>query len=196
MIADATDLLDQSRIEWTLGEALFYAVRAQRHRGESDRALEHAHNAIALLEQSAPQRQSTPPQARIVGELYFLVGSLLAIHRSDHREAVVWYDKATPLLSENLAPLKSQAGLLGEQFVSMGVSYWETGDRKKAIQITQLGVQHMEPALAAGTLKRAALAVPFGNLATMYREIGNHAEAGRYAALVSQTRAAPKTKKR
>ena len=60
----------------------------------------------------------------------------------------------------------------GEAFVGMGVSYWEAGQREKAVALTQKGVGWMEQAAKQGTLDRSALAVPYSNLAAMHRKLG------------------------
>ena len=36
----------------------------------------------------------------------------------------------------------------------MGVSYWETGQRQKAVELTQKGIKWMEQAVKQGTLDR------------------------------------------
>jgi hypothetical protein len=64
-----------------------------------------------------------------------------------------------------------EQGRLGETLVSMGISYWETGERVKAVQLTQEGVALLNQAVKSGAMPRSALEVPQSNLATMRREM-------------------------
>ena len=68
-----------------------------------------------------------------------------------------------------------EAGRLGETFVSMGISYWETGQKPNAVKLTEQGVGLMEKAAAGGGLAASALDVPYNNLATMHRQLGQDA---------------------
>jgi len=187
LIAQVADPLYQYHVQWTLAEALFHAMRIERARGDFDVAMRYANNAIALAEAEAEGRQYTPQQEFLLGQLYFLVGSLHAVYENDHHEAVRWFDKSTPLLNRPLpiSPLAEQ-GLHGETFVSMGVSYWETGARAKAIRLTQEGVQIMREAVQSGQLEEQAMAVPYGNLATMHRQMGNEQTAHEFAEMAAR----------
>ena len=105
-----------------------------------------------------------------------------------------WYDKAAPLLtsqrpaSELYAPRRE-----GEMLVSMGVSYWQLGNQTRALDLTQTGVSLVEAAVENGVLAKTTLAVPYGNLATMYQQMGEEPNAAKYADLANSV-AAPETK--
>jgi tetratricopeptide (TPR) repeat protein len=187
LIAVERDALRQSRIEWELGTAMYEAMRVAAAQGQHTQALRHADNAMVLFEQSAPQRQSTAEQKYLVGKLYFVVGSMHAVHRNDHREAAVWYQKAEPLLSGSLpASAQAEAGLLGERLVSVAVSYWESGSRDKAIELTEKGAEIMQAAVQDGQAPSNSLAVPYGNLATMHEHLGNKEQAKTFAELAAK----------
>ena len=67
--------------------------------------------------------------------------------------------------------------------VSMGVSYWQIGEKNRALSLTQNGVSLVEAAVEAGILARSTLGVPYGNLATMYQKLGETANAAKYSEL-------------
>ncbi len=178
------DPRDKARLEWKLGAGLAEAVRLQRTRGKEDSAIELADQALVLMQQSAKQRQSTPDQRYLVGRLYFHVGSLHAVQRQDHDEAIAWYRKAEPLLVGEVPPgVLADPGTHGEMFVSMGVSYWETANRKQAIRLTELGTDVLQRAVVDGAIKPESLGIPYGNLSNMHKKVGNEKESSAFAEL-------------
>lgn len=196
LVAAEDDELNQSRVQWELGLVLFEAMRVARIQKNHELALRHGDNAIVLFEQSAPKRQSTPAQKFTVARLYFLIGTIHAVQKSDHKEAVAWYDKAEPLLKVALPEwAQADAGLHGERFVSMGVSYWETGDHERAIEVTEYGLEVMRQAEKDNKIQSESLAVPYGNLAAMHRHVGNAAKAKEYAQLASNLEPPPEESK-
>jgi hypothetical protein len=54
----------------------------------------------------------------------------------------------------------------------MAVSYWETGDRQRAYELTTAGAELVEQAVAEGFLAREALEVPKNNYLAMARALG------------------------
>ena len=177
--------------------ALLDALRIEHARGKHDQALRYSNSAMALLERYAGQRQSTPPDTYTLGRGYFLIGSIHAVQKHDHREAVGWYEKALPLLSETLLVATGAGrGRHGEQLVSIGLSYWEAGRKDEGRQLTERGVQFIEQAVEDGTLKRSTLAVPYGNLAAMHRQLGNQGEAGDFARMAARLQEANQATKR
>jgi tetratricopeptide (TPR) repeat protein len=186
LIAVAEDTHNKHRIEWILATALSEAVRLERLRGEHDAAIDAANDALSLFQESAPERQSTPAQKYVVGRLYFHIGSLHAIQRKDHDEAVGWYAKAEPMLTiSRPSPWLVDARTHGESFISMGVSYWETDDREKALELTELGTDVLQRAVLGKDLESDVLAIPYGNLASMHKSAGNVKEAKAFAELAA-----------
>jgi tetratricopeptide (TPR) repeat protein len=185
-IATADDAANKVRLEWELGVALAEAVRLERLRGDDKSALSLADDALVLLQQSAPQRQSTPDQRYTVGRLYFQIGSLYAVHRKDHSEAIEWYAKAHPMLSEDIPVSVSAAPRIhGETFISMGVSYWKEGQQERAIELTEQGAEILQQAVVDGHLDADTLAIPYGNLASMHQQVGNESDAQAFAELAT-----------
>jgi hypothetical protein len=131
---------------------------------------------------------------QLVGQLYFQMGAIYAVHKLDHAKAIQWYEKAAPLLtaprpaSELYAPRRE-----GEMLVSMGVSYWQVGHQAQALELTQTGVGLVEAAVESGVLAKSTLAVPYGNLATMYEQMGENTNAAKYQNLAKSV-ASPESK--
>ena len=185
-IAGNDDETNRHRWEWLLGTTLAEATRLQRIRGQFEEAIEAANDALGLFQSSAPHRQSTPDQKFLVGRLYFHIGSLHAVQHKDHEEAVSWYHKAEPMLSVAApSPMLSDLRTHGESFVSMGVSYWEIGDQERAIELTELGTDVLQKAVAEDWLSSEVLAIPYGNLASMHQTAGHDAEAKAFAELAA-----------
>jgi tetratricopeptide (TPR) repeat protein len=178
------DDLWQRRIQWELGQAYFYAVQIEHLRLQSAAALRYGQLAIENLAEGAETRQAVYDSEQLVGELYFQIGAVHAVHKQDHKTATGWYDKAVPLLtaprpfSELLVPQRE-----GEQLVSMGVSYWQTGEKDQALDLTLNGMELIQQAVDAGILPDSSLAVPYGNLATMYEQLGEAGDAAKFTEL-------------
>ena len=181
---ESNDDLWRRRIKWELGQAYYHAVRIEHMRQQSASALRYGQLAIENLAEGASTRQAVYDSEQLVGELYFQIGAVHAIHKGDHKSAAQWYDKALPLLtaprpaSDLLAPQRD-----GEELVSMGVTYWEIGEKDHALDLTLEGAELVQRAVDEGILAKSSLAVPYGNLATMYEQMGNKQEAAKYAEL-------------
>jgi hypothetical protein len=163
-------------------------------RRQTDMALKYGQEAIDNLAVGASCRQAVHSSEQLVGQLYFQMGAVYAVHKLDHAKAVPWYDKAAPLLtsqrpaSELYAPRRE-----GEMLVSMGVSYWQLGNESRALDLTKTGVGLVEAAVENGVLAKTTLAVPYGNLATMYQQMGETTNAAKYSDLAKSV-APPETK--
>ena len=181
LVASASTPSQKQRIQRELGLTLYDAMQVDQMRKDHQSALTHGQQAIGYLETlgSAKDRSA---DAYLLGRLYFRVGFLRSNVEKDHRGAVEWFDKAIAMLQQTvpqLAPL--ERGRLGETFVSMSVSYWEAGQQAKAVKVSQQGVEFMEKAVQDGLLPQKILDVPYSNLATMHRKLGQDDQARRYA---------------
>ncbi|MCS7303895.1 MAG: tetratricopeptide repeat protein [Thermoguttaceae bacterium] len=185
--AEDPQLKDQ--IAWKLGTALYDALQVYQFRGDSSKAVEYGELARQTLQQCSPQRQQTFAYNYLLGRVYFRLGAIHAVGRQDHQAAIRWYEKAVPLLSLPVPEEGfSELARHGETFVSMGVSYWEVGQRDRALDLTQRGLALMEQAVRSGLADRSILAVPYGNLAFMHQALGRSSEARRYAELAAQSK--------
>jgi len=186
LIAASDDPVQKDRLKWDLGVALYDALQVYELRRDHDAALKYGERAIDYLEDSE-RRTKVATADYLLGRLYFRMGSIQATRNKNHRVAISWYDKAEPLLRKPVpGQFFGELGRHGQTFVSMSVSYWETGQREKAVDLTQFGIALMEEAVRQETLPASALSVPYGNLATMHRELGAESEAEHYESLAEK----------
>ncbi len=186
MIESAEDPSQKKGIAWDLGLALYDAVQIYQMRDEQQLALKTGQTAIGLLEQGRVEKLQ-PADAHLLARLYFRLGTIHAVSKSNHQDAVGWFDKALPLFqqaTDNVAP--HEVARLGESLVSMGVSYWESGNRDRGLELTETGVKLIEAAVDGQFVQRSVLEVPYSNLATMHRQLGQIDKAEKYLRLASE----------
>ena len=186
LIASARDPGRKTQLQWELGTALYDAVQIYQMRSENDKALKYGQAAADYL---AEAMRDNPASAAslLLGRLYFRLGAIHSLGNRDHKAAVVWFDKALPLLDGKSAEeVADNLGRHGESLVSMGVSYWQIGQREKAVELTEKGIRWMEQAVRQGSLDRSTLSVPYENLAAMHRKLGNDEKAERLQQLAGR----------
>lgn len=182
ILAAANDPLYKSEVQWELGTALYHASRLQRRIGNSIEAQDYLNRSVPLLESADQYREPSPDRNFMFGQVYFLVGSIFAIDKDEHAKAVHWFDKAALHFAKPLGThVASNPAAHGERLVSMGVSYWETGAHRQAMELTQEGLATMQMAVQQGLLEETLLSVPYGNLASMNRQLGYDQQAQEYA---------------
>ncbi len=180
-----------ARLRWELGMALYDALQVYQMRDEHELALQFGEQAIDYLEQ-ATDAASAPTTGYLLGRLYFRLGAIHAIRDSNHREATVWFERALPELEKPIPPgAAAELGRHGETFVSMGVSYWETGQHDRAVELTEQGLAFMHQAVERGSLDADALAVPYNNLSAMHRQLGQEEQARRFEQMATQPKDTP-----
>jgi tetratricopeptide (TPR) repeat protein len=187
-LIDATeDPLRKAQYQWEVGMAVYDSLQIYQLRGQHDVALKYGELAIQFL--GSDQQKRTPAAEYLLGRLYFRIGAAYALRDKNHPVAVTWFDKAIPLLEKPL-PQEAYAdlGRHGETFVSMGVSYWDVGQRDKAMELTQRGVGLMESAVKQGLLDEPALTVAYNNLATIHRTLGEPENAQRFESMANHVR--------
>ena len=150
LIAAAPEPGRKAELQWQVAMSLYDAMQVYQMRANQDEALRQGELAISYLEKSGRQGKS-PSAAYLLGRAYFRMGAVYANNRKDHRTAVNWFEKAIPLLGKT-PPREAMVdlGRLGDSFVSMGVSYWSAGYRKKAVALTQHGADLIEEAVRRG----------------------------------------------
>jgi hypothetical protein len=173
MPSEMDDPLAQAEIDWQMGLAYLHAAEISHRRGKADDALDYGAFADAKIGAALDARKEMPDTQFVLGRLYFQIGAVHAVHRSDHVEACRWYDRAIEPLSRPVpvTPLAAP-GQHADALVSMAVSYWETGDRERAYELTGAGVELVEQGIAEGLLTNIALEVPKNNFAAMSRALG------------------------
>ncbi|MFO0915462.1 MAG: hypothetical protein U0795_21040 [Pirellulales bacterium] len=195
MMAASQDPIYQARLEIVLAETLFHAARIERSRGETNQCKNYVNNALALIGPHQNAELSSHDKY-LMGQIMFLTGSLAAVAEGDHAEAVKWFDKAAPLLQDRTAETPAMDVVTyGELFVSMGVSFWETNAKERAIELTQFGVEALQRDVQAGRAAATTLTIPYSNLAAMHAQQGNAAEAKRFSELVARMQPAKKTQR-
>jgi len=189
IIAQSPDPLYQHRIEWKLGELLADAMRVEKLQGRFEQAIRYSELALPLLKENATVRPLSDEERYRLGRFYFLAGSLCALDKKDHQRAVRWFDRAAPLLAGPMPHnLIVNTGVVGEWNISMGVSYWQIGEKQAGLRLTEQGTKLVEQAVRKGIAKQTALAVPYGNLAAMYAKTGHQEKAAHYSDLAKRLR--------
>ncbi len=188
LISGAPEVGRKAELQWQVALSLYDVMQVYQMRSNQDEALRHGELAIGYLEKSGRQNKS-PSAAYLLGRTYFRMGAVHANNRQDHRTAVIWFEKAVPLLGKS-PPQEAMIdiGRLGDSFVSMGVSYWSAGHRKKAVALTTHGADLIEEAVRNGTHDRSVLVIPYTNLAAMNRELGDSAGAARMQELAEKAK--------
>jgi len=189
--AKVEDPWRRRQIDWEVGLALADAIDASLKRGDASDMLENATLTAAYLERGAEQRELTDADRRKVGDLLFRIGILHSLQHGAHATAVTWFDKVVPLWEGNSTfQEQGELGRLGESFVSMAISYWQVERRDDALTLSRKGVDLMVEAVDREQLAERSLAVPYGNLSTMYAEQGNDEQSKTYAEMASRAEAA------
>jgi tetratricopeptide (TPR) repeat protein len=178
------------QIDWEVGHGLADALAAAQKRGDATDMLDNATLTAAYLERGAEQRELTANERKNLGELMFRIGIMHSLQRGDHATAVTWFDRAIPLWDDNSRfDRDGELGRLGESYVSMAISYWQVARREDAVTLSRRGVDLMVAAVDKSQLEERALAVAYGNLATMYAEQGDEQQSRNYAEMASRAEA-------
>ncbi|HEV7224924.1 MAG TPA: tetratricopeptide repeat protein [Pirellulales bacterium] len=179
-LAQAHDPLYRRRLQWQLGLVFNDALQVCQLRQELDAALKHGQSAIACLENGRPGRQETPEEAFMLGRLYYRLAVLNATHLGRHPQAVALYEMALPLLDRQTGA-GADAGRRGEELATAAISYWNERQRDRAMSLTRRGIELLEQAARQGDIEKAALAVPYANLAAMHEQLGDRVQAASYS---------------
>jgi tetratricopeptide (TPR) repeat protein len=187
-IATVRDPARKAQLQWDLGMALYDAMQISQMRSEHKNALKYGEQAAKYLAE-ANKAKPSPDHSFQLGRLFFRLGTIHALGEKDHKAAIVCYDRAIPLLEVALPEeFTDDLGRHGESFVSMGVSYWEIGQQKKAIELSEKGIAWMEQAVKQGTLDNSALTIPYNNLAAMHRKLGSTEKAEKFQKLAGRVK--------
>ena len=180
LVAQARDPVCRQRLQWQLGLACHDALQAFEMRQQFDSALRYGKLAVAYLEQGRPGRQEIDSESFMLGRLYYRLGTLHAQRLGEHDQAVAWYERALPLL-ERQTGADAEPGLRGEESVTAAISYWNIGQRDKALAMTARGIKLLERAVEQGDVEKGVLSVPYANLAAMHEQLGDRVQAASYS---------------
>lgn len=186
LLARTPDELFQRYLRTLYGEALLDAAAVFQRRGAIDQAQAAARRAAEVLSEVAQQQPPHAGSELLLGQAYFVQGSLLAVAQHDHAAAVPWYDRAWPLLSRDYpASVAADTVLQGEKLVSMGISYWQADDRQRGTEVTLRGVELIRGGSDAQRVD-AALLTAYHNLSVMHESLGDGERAANFAELARQ----------
>jgi tetratricopeptide (TPR) repeat protein len=173
----ATDRVACEVANWRLGMTYLHAAEIEHRRGDAQASIRFGEMADATLTPLAEGRSELPDTQYTLGRLYFQIGAVHAVHHQDHEMACQWYDRSAELLLEPV-PVTAIASPRqhGDALVSMGVSYWEVGQRERAFELTKQGLQLIDQAISEGLLTADSLAVAQGNFTAMARALGKATE--------------------
>lgn len=188
LIQATNDPILTRKFQWETGLSIYDAVQIYQLRKRYPQALEHGELAAEYMEAGAEGRQCDT-DLYLLARLYFRLGAIHAIGNKNHRAAIEWFDRAKPIFEQLLPKINpEELGRLGETLVSMGVSYWATGQREEAVRLTERGLRQIERGVKIGIVDPTAFAIPYSNLAKMHEELGNVTNAKHYARLASSLR--------
>ena len=80
----------------------------------------------------------------------------------------------------------TKTALQGDFWISMGISYWSTGQRDRGLEFTERGMKILEDAVDRGLTSRDALLIAYRNLATMHRQQGDDNRSRQYTARLNE----------
>lgn len=175
------------RLEWELAQIYFRAARMLRKQGKMESVNKYYSKSYELIRKQEDEREATPAFNYQLGNIHFFAGSLYAVNQDDHAKAMPIYQRALTYYSRPLGPVMlSESGLQGERYVSMGVTFWQSGQKEQAVALSEAGLQLMEQAASRNELPRSELAVPYNNLAHMKSAIGEASEALKYQRVAAE----------
>lgn len=182
LVKDREDPLYRLWVRRQAAGGMCDCLRVSHWRGETEQALSCGEAAWEWLAEEFQRPEATDADRLLLGRMCFMTGSIHALVRESHEEAVPWFDKAAPLLLENPALERGpDRAWAADCLVSMGVSYWQTGNREKAVEVTAAGGSLLESLVREGLAEAAKLSVPYGNLAAMHGELGETQKAELFA---------------
>ncbi|MEC7566331.1 MAG: hypothetical protein VX738_11680 [Planctomycetota bacterium] len=185
LVGSAPEFSDHA--QWQRAMAMYYATLIARQGKDADRvqqlglaAYQIFHKPLTAQTRFLYWDHATTHEA-MVG-LCYTMGSVAAVDELDHEKAVQWYDQAvTYLQTTNVQKYASSLGWHGERMVSMGLSYWKTGDRSQGLDLTKRGIAWIEQAIEDHQFPKQNLRIPYSNLSVMYRAVGQNQNAERIA---------------
>lgn len=170
-------------------------------------AVKYLERAILMME-TVIQAEKEPSNAEIfiMGRLYCRVGMIYTLVAREasaagvaqakplssgvlagktitqgHAEAVLWYDKAIPLLMRSISSknLENQL-LIGEIVISMSVSYWEMDQYQRTVDLLRAGIFCLEKSVERRQALADVLIIPYGNLIKVLDYLGEKNQADIY----------------
>ena len=180
-----TSIEFMDHMRWQQAMALYHATIIARQGKDGNRVQQLGLTAYQLFRgpltatRKTAHWDSTISKAAMIGLCYTL-GSVEAIDNLDHVKAIQWYGQAlqyldTPNIQQFAAEhaTKQSIGLgwHGERLVSMGLSYWSTGNKTQGLRLTKQGIAWIETAVRDHGFPNHHLKIPYSNLAVMTKSL-------------------------
>ena len=169
------------------GLTLYAVAVLAKDRAAKKEVQSYIEAACKLLAEGSLYRDKTSIYQYQRGRTLYFAGAVQALLFNDHAEAVNWYDRALQFMKTALpSSHETELALQGERLVRMGVSYWNHQRHETAIKVTRAGMKMIEDAVKREWIEREALGIPYGNLASMYGQVGDAERAKKYDQLAAE----------
>lgn len=190
IVNGTSDATQKMKLQWDTALALNSAAHIYQARKQFQLAQKYAEMSVSFAQDAVQKRTSNPQDVYWVARIYFRLGAIHALGSKNHKDAIVWYDRARPLLEQVCAQISPEEfGKLGEYFITMGVSYWDSNNNL-AIELSLYGAKLVEKGVEAKFLDSSALIIPYRNISTMYKRLGKNEESDKFAAKAQEIRIA------
>ena len=160
LLADPCDRLFAYHVEWETARALYEVVATEIEQEQAGQAERVAAEGLAMLSTSLTQPDVPPRVKEAAGRMYYATGIVLATTKSDHRDAIRWYEKALSCLPDADEISLGEMGEHGDRLVKIGLSYWSVDQHTEGMRLTKKGTQLIQRAVKNGMVPERALAVP------------------------------------
>jgi tetratricopeptide (TPR) repeat protein len=142
--------------------------------------MRYGQKAIDHLERGIHNRNDVIELYRLAN-LYYQMGRIQATGLSNDNEAISWFTTAIPLFQQVEPHLDDyEQPRLGEIYVSIGVSYWNIGEKEYALKISEYGIEKLVEAVEQKIVPEKILSIPYENLSAMYEKTGHKEKAENY----------------
>jgi tetratricopeptide (TPR) repeat protein len=163
--------------------ALKQIAMRQLRDGANEKAIKTFEGALAALTNQSQQSQLEAANMRRLADVLFARGVVESVGLGDHKAASVWFRRMLSVLDDPRArPFPRHAILRGDQLVSVGVSFWQIGAKKDAMEVTVRGLRYIESAIDVGWADPDDRTVAVQNLKAMYEAEGDKEKAKLYSA--------------
>ena len=78
----------------------------------------------------------------------------------------------------------------------MGVSFWSTGSREDAVDLTEQGTHLLEQAVERQQLSKSALGVAYNNLSSMHDKLGDRSKSKKFSEMAARIKESTKRNKK
>ncbi len=173
-------------IRWRSGQAFINAMNVYEKLQNYHQAIQVGEKAVECFEPFLKQSKDGYFQV-YAGDFMYRIGNLYYNEIDNKMDAYKWFDKtftAYTSVSSVLNPDESMR--IGMCLIKMGNRYWNDNKKERAPEITLQAIPMLQRAYDEGLIEGPDLAVPFTNLAMMYKNLGKIELAKKYAVNASE----------